>query len=275
MSAIATDRRVGVIGMGHMAEALVSGAISAGVIKPDSVICSRRGRDALTRIADEMGVGVTRDNAEVVVSSDLVLLSVKPQQLQDVMPRLSAHWRPGQVLVSVMAGVTLARLEAQIHTPDVAVVRVMPNSPCIIGKGVSAFCLGHHAGPDEARLVTRLFGAVGDVVQVEESQMDAVTALSGSGPAYVYLFLEALAAAGEKVGLEADVASALALATFRGAAQLAMESDASPGALRGAVTSPGGTTEAALEVLETSGFLDIVADAVVAARDRGRELGRG
>ena len=104
MSAIATDRRVGVIGMGHMAEALVSGAISAGVIKPDSVICSRRGRDALTRIADEMGVGVTRDNAEVVVSSDLVLLSVKPQQLQDVMPRLSAHWRPGQVLVSVMAG---------------------------------------------------------------------------------------------------------------------------------------------------------------------------
>ena len=123
MSAIATDRRVGVIGMGHMAEALVSGAISAGVIMPDRVICSRRGGDALTRIADEMGVGVTRDNAEVVASSDLVLLSVKPQQLQDVMPRLSAQWRAGQVLVSVMAGVTLARLEAQSE-PDVVIVAV-------------------------------------------------------------------------------------------------------------------------------------------------------
>lgn len=257
-----------------MGEALVRGLVRQRVAEGAAVVVADPRAEVTARLAGELGVRA--GDIAAAADADVIVLAVKPQTMVQVLDDLGPRVRatdPRPIVISVAAGVRIATLEAALPegTP---VVRSMPNTPCLIGAGASAWALGRHADA-RAQAVTRaLLEAVGLAVEVPEDQLDAVTALSGSGPAYVFALLEALGAGGIAAGLAPDVAALLARQTLLGAARLAAESGVDPAELRRRVTSPGGTTAAALGVLEARGWHDALVDAIVAARDRGRELGR-
>lgn len=208
--------------------------------------------------------------AEAPLSAEGAVLAVKPQSAKEAARALAAVAAPRWL--SIMAGVTLQRLQSWAG-PQVAVVRAMPNTPALVGAGMTAIAAGDGAGEEDMAWAEALLGAVGQVVRVPEGAMDAVTAVSGSGPAYVFLLAEALAAAGEEQGLDPELSRRLALATVAGAGRLLAEPGADPAALRAQVTSPGGTTEAALSVLEAAGLSPALARAVAAAAERSRQIG--
>jgi pyrroline-5-carboxylate reductase len=268
-------RAIGFVGGGNMAAALIRGLLAAGLYHADELWASdvdARKRAALRR---RFGISVTANNAELVRGSKLVVLAVKPQIIDPVLMELRDASTPAKVFLSIAAGVTTTRLEAGLGARR-RVLRVMPNTPALVGKGVSVLVRGRHATAADQRLGLRVLRAVGEAVAVaDERWLDAVTGLSGSGPAYVYLFAESLIAGGIKVGLPAALATRLALQTLSGAAAMLQETGESPQALRAMVTSPGGTTVAGLGELETRGFQEAVAAAVVTATRRSRELGRG
>ena len=212
------------------------------------------------------------DPTEAIAAADVVVLAVKPQDAEATLAGAREVWRPEALLVSVCAGLTTSDLETMVPA-GVRVVRGMPNTPARIGEGATAICAGGSADPDDLALVAALLAGTGAVVTVAEKQMDAVTGLSGSGPAYVYLVIEALVEAGVEAGLSRDVASELAVQTVRGAAGMAQQPGAHPALLREAVTSPGGTTAAGLAALERSGLRPAVAAGVRAAVARSVELG--
>lgn len=263
--------RLGVIGVGNMGEALVRGVVRAGAFAADSVVVCDARAEAATALGVALGVHVAAGIAEAA-RADTIILAVKPQQIAEVLAALGAVVAPPQRVLSIAAGVSLAVLEGAFRVP-VAVIRAMPNTPCLVGQGASAYALGTHASPADGAIARRILEAVGIAVEVGEAQMDAVTALSGSGPAYVFRLLEALVAGGEQVGLSGEVARVLATQTLLGAARLAAESGVAPVELRRRVTSPGGTTAAALAVLEEAGWAETLGRAIEAARDRGRALG--
>ena len=264
--------RLGVLGLGSMGSALLRGVLARGRVAPEDVVASSLDADGLARLARGLGVRAAATNAHLVAASDVVLLAVKPAQVPAVLDELRDAWQPGQLLVSVAAGIPLAVLAA--HLPSgMPVVRAMPNTPCLVGEGVTGFCLGPHAGEPHAELATMLFGAVGLVERVPEASMDAVTAVSGSGPAYLFAFLEALYSAAEALGLEEGIARRLVDQTVMGAARLVRDSGEHPTTLRRRVTSPGGTTAAALEILAERDLAGTLRAALAAARDRGAALG--
>ena len=243
----------------------------AKVIEPAAVVVADL--DAGRREAFEaLGVGVTAD-ARVAAGASAVMLAVKPQGFPAVAGSIAPLERPAVVL-SVMAGLDSDTLRAALGE-HARIVRVMPNTPSRIGAGVSAIALGAGAQPGDDELAVRLFESVGDVVRVDEPHMHAVTATSGSGPAYVFLLAEAMQSAAESAGLPPDAAARLVQTTIYGAARLMRESGETPAELRAAVTSKGGTTQAALEVLREHGVHEAVHAAITAARDRGIELGGG
>ena len=203
-------------------------------------------------------------------SSDIVVLSVKPQSFPELLSKLKIS--ANQLVISIAAGIMLKKIEAQLG--KVPLIRVMPNTPALLAEGASAYCLGGSADETHAADAEALLGCLGLVVRVNEEQMDAVTALSGSGPAYAFLFMEALQAAGQKLGLDAETSFKLAAQTLKGASAMISKGDDTPARLREKVTSPGGTTAAALKAFEDAGFRDIVLKAMTAARDRGAELGK-
>jgi len=231
-------------------------------------------QEHLRALAKEAGFTAHAGISEAVATADLLVLAIKPQGFAELLPSLAALLKPGQAVMSIAAGVPLARLQAALGA-QVPLIRVMPNTPGLIGQGASAYCLSAAATAQHAQLAEAVLAPLGLVVRVEEAQMDAVTALSGSGPAYVFLFMEALQAAGESLGLGPEACYALASQTLAGAAAMILQGAKSPAELRTAVTSPGGTTAAALKVFEDGGFRDLVARALRAARDRGVELGKG
>ena len=260
--------RIGAIGGGNMGEAFLRGLIRAGA-KPEQLIAADPDPARRSALERELGVRTTARNAEVVQASQLVLLAVKPDKLESAaegLPRDS-----GPLYLSVLAGRTLASLRRALG-PRVA--RAMPNTPALIGAGVSALALPADLPDADARQAEALLRAVGEVVRVPESALDAVTGLSGSGPAYVYLFIEALIDAGVREGLPAPVARQLAAATAVGAARMVAESTDHPAQLRQRVTSPAGTTAAGLAALEQAGFRAAILTAVHAATARARELAR-
>jgi pyrroline-5-carboxylate reductase len=258
-----------------MAAALIRGLLGAGLYRPDELWASDVDTQKRVGLRRRFRVGVTADNAEVVRGSKLVVLAVKPQIIDQVLAELRAATPPGRVFLSIAAGVTTARLEAGLGAGQ-RVLRVMPNTPALVGKGIAVLVRGQHATAADARLGLRVLRAVGEAVAVEDERLlDAVTGLSGSGPAYVYLFAEALVAGGIQAGLPAALATQLALQTLSGAAAMLRETGESPQALRAMVTSPGGTTLAGLGELEARGFRAAVAAAVVTATRRSQELGRG
>ena len=266
---------IGFIGGGNMAEALIKGLIKAGVCKPADIIVSDVSQQRLTHLAKEYAVKTAGDNKAAASKADIVVLSIKPQKAAEVLQDIKGSIKSGTLVVSIMAGKKISSITGTLG--DVPVVRVMPNTPALIGEGMSALFANKKAEKllDKA---ARLFSAVGRTVIVEsEDLMDAVTAISGSGPAYFFLFMEHLYAAAVKLGLSEEQAGQLVLQTAKGAALLAAEA-AGKGKtaeqLRHDVTSPGGTTQKAIEIFEGRGLKQIIADAIEAAYKRSQELSK-
>lgn len=260
------------IGAGAMGEALLRGLIAAKTYAPtDLVLCGRR-PERVQELADSLGAHVAASPEEAVHGADVVLLAVKPHIVEAALAPLRDVLTPHQILVSVAAGISLSRLEACLNAP-VPIVRAMPNTPALVGMGATAICAGSHVKPADLEAALAIFASVGLCVQAEEKWFGAVTGLSGSGPAYVFLFIEALADGGVRAGLPRDVALQLAAQTVLGSAQMVLETGKHPGALKDQVASPGGTTIAAIHALEKGAFRGTVMDAVVASANRSRELG--
>jgi pyrroline-5-carboxylate reductase len=267
-------KKIGFVGAGTMAGALAKGLLATKRFRARDLWASDAERKQLTRFARVYGVARARDNGTLVAESEIVVLAVKPQIMQDVLAEIRPHATRRQLFVSIAAGMPTSRLEAGLGG-RVRVVRAMPNTPALVGTGMTVVVRGAHATAADERRAAELFGGVGEVVRVkDEALMDVVTGLSGSGPAYVYRFAEGLIAGAVAEGLDEAVARRLAYQTLRGAAVMLQETGRSPEELRVMVSSPGGTTLAGLAVLDARGFVDAVAGAVGAATRRSRELGR-
>jgi len=266
--------KIGVIGAGKIGSAMARGIIRAGLAAKDNVMASDVS-DALRQAAvSELGIKVTADNGALCDFADIIILAVKPQIVDPVAKEIAKKLGKTKLLVSVAAGVPIARIETNLEK-GARVVRVMPNIPCVVGAGAAGFAGGSHATATDMERVGAILNSFGVGMAVEEKYLDAVTGLSGSGPAYVFLFIEALADGGVQVGLARDVALKLAMQTVYGAAKMALESNKHLGELKDEVTSPGGTTIAGLYAMEQKGFHGTVMDAVVNATRRSQELGKG
>lgn len=269
-----TGKRVAVIGCGNMASAIVGGLIDRGLAEPAQITGADKDEARAGALAQRTGIAIAPANTQAVAGAALVLLAVKPQNALDVLAEIGTALAADQLVLSIMAGITTGFLESRIAAPC-PVVRAMPNTPALVGCGATALAAGAHAGDEHLTLARTIFDAVGITVELAESDLDAVTGLSGSGPGYVYYFIEAMIQAGMDVGLSPRVSRQLVAQTFLGAARLLVE-DAerrTPGELREAVTSPGGTTAAGLDVLRQNDIAAVIRRAVRAATERSRELG--
>jgi len=265
-------KKVGCLGAGAMGGALLEGLVRSGLVPPAHLAASDVREDRLRFLSTKLGIRTYPENGSLLAESDVVILAVKPPQVPAVLEEVAPHVRVDRhLLVSIAAGVTTATVERRISGP-VRVVRVMPNTPCLVGSGASAYCLGRHATPADGEIVAAIFGAVGRVVAVEETLMDAVTGLSGSGPAYMFLLLDAFIEAGVRVGLPREAARVLAAQTMLGAARMLLETGEHPAVLRDMVTTPGGTTAAGLFALEHGRLRAVIMEAVAAATRRAGEL---
>ena len=262
------------IGGGNMARSLIGGLVATG-ISNKNISVSEPKADLREKLTEDFGVNALEENASAVVGANVIVLAVKPQILQEVVTPLGslvAEARP--LLISVAAGVTCSSIERWIGG-DPALIRVMPNTPALIGAGISALYANSNVGVDQRALAEKIVTAVGKTVWIEEeSLMDAVTAVSGSGPAYFFYVMQAIHDAAVREGLDTETARVLSLETALGAARLALASTEDPGKLQEQVTSPGGTTEAAIKILDDSGVRDTLQQAVSAARARGGELAK-
>jgi pyrroline-5-carboxylate reductase len=260
------------IGAGNMAEALVAGIVGKQVSPAENVCMTDISGERLRHLAGKYGVGISSDNPAAVVDADVVVLSVKPQIFPAVWPEIEGALKPGALVVSIMAGIPSAKI---VNGKSLRVVRVMPNTPSLVGEGAAGIAAGEFATDADLQIAERLMGAVGATVVVKEDEIDAVTALSGSGPAYVFYLLESMLEAADQMGLEKGISRELALATVIGAARLMQETGEDADVLRKKVTSKGGTTEAALNTMEERGVKDSIVAALLAAQARSKELARG
>jgi pyrroline-5-carboxylate reductase len=263
--------KLGFIGAGNMGGAIIQGLVGGGRVVPENLIYYDPDPGRQAQMA-RLGVEAALDNAEVM-HSPVVVLGVKPQILPAVLAGVKEFARPWHLIISIAAGVPLKVLEETF--PESRVIRVMPNTPTLVSAGMAALAPGSRTTPDDLALALELFQAVGQAVVVEEKLMDAVTGLSGSGPAFVAIFIEALADGGVKMGLPRPLAHTMAVQTVMGTAKLCLEEDLHPAKLKDMVTSPGGTTIAGLHALESGGFRGLIMDAVSAAAARSKELGKG
>ncbi|MBW1786802.1 MAG: pyrroline-5-carboxylate reductase [Deltaproteobacteria bacterium] len=267
------NRTLGFVGAGNMATALIKGLLESGLYTPEQLWASDRDTEARDRMSDQFGIRITESNSEVLRRNATVLFAVKPQIMMEVLAEVKADVRADHLFISIAAGTPLEKIRAAIDR-DIPMIRVMPNTPALIQKGISALARGPLATSAHFETARSILNAVGDTVEVDEALMDAVTALSGSGPGYVFRFMECMAEAGAAVGLERETALGLVIQTFVGAAHLAKESDRSLAELREMVTSPGGTTAAGLTVFNNMGLEKMVTKAIKAACDRAVELGK-
>jgi pyrroline-5-carboxylate reductase len=263
--------RVGFLGAGKMATALARGWLTARLVSADHVLAGDPVSEVRHTFTNQTGIGTTSDNREVVTQSELLVVAVKPQNMPALLAELRPVIKEHHLIVSIAAGVTLRQLQEGVGATR-RVVRVMPNTPCLVGASASAFAAGEHATSDDVALVQQLMQAVGRVIQLPETMLDAVTGLSGSGPAFVYLVIEALSDGGVRAGLPRDVATTLAAQTVLGSARMVLETGSHPAVLKDAVTSPAGTTVAGMQVLENAAVRGALIDAVIAATERAREL---
>lgn len=264
---------IGFLGAGKMATALANGLIKAQFTTADRVIASDVIPAATEHFAAQTGARRAASNAAVVADSEIVILAVKPQQMAGVLAEIAPLITERHLVISIAAGIKLEAIASKLGA-NRRLVRVMPNTPCLVGASASGFAIGGQATADDAKLVQTLLSTVGIAVAVDEKLLDAVTGLSGSGPAYAYAMIEALSDGGVRVGLPRDVATKLAAQTLLGAAKMVLETGEHPGALKDAVTSPGGTTIAGLHALEQGGLRGTLMNAVVAATNRATELGK-
>jgi len=262
---------VGCLGAGVMGEAIITGIIKNGLVAPENIFASDINEDRLSYIKKKLGINVFRNNKEPVKKADVVIMAVKPNIVEKILPEINGGLTGEHTLISIAAGITTSFIEQQLDDP-VPVIRVMPNTPCLLGEGASALCRGRYAGQEHEDTALAVFESIGRAVVVPEKLMDAATGLSGSGPAYVYLFIEALIDGGVRMGLPRDVAATLAAQTVLGAARMVRETGEHPALLKAKVSTPGGTTVAGLYALEKGALRSTVMDAVKAAAKRSEEL---
>jgi pyrroline-5-carboxylate reductase len=265
------NKIIAFIGAGNMGEALIRGLLAGKTVVPTQVIATDVRADRRDFLMKTFGVEATDDNLRAVKAADIIVLAVKPQQVGEVLAGFKSAMTKRKLVISIAAGVTSARIERELGE-GTRVMRVMPNTPALVGAGAAGIAKGTHATDDDLVTTELILGAVGICVRVEEKFIDAVTALSGSGPAYVFYVTEAMSKAGVAAGLDEALAKKLARQTVYGAAKLLVESGEQPESLRRKVTSPGGTTEAALKVMAERKLVDIFAEAMQAAEKRSREL---
>jgi pyrroline-5-carboxylate reductase len=266
--------KIGVIGAGKIGSAIARGIIQAGLTKKENVMASDVSDALRQAISKDLGIKAAADNRELCDFADIIILAVKPQIVDPVAREIAKKLGHAKLLISVAAGVPLARIETHLE-PSARVVRVMPNIPCVVGAGAAGFAAGAHATAADLEKVGAIFNSFGVGMAVEEKYLDAVTGLSGSGPGYVFLFMEALADGGVQMGLTREVALKLAMQTVYGAARMALESHKHLAELKDEVASPGGTTIAGIYALEKGGLRGTVMNAVVSATKRSQELGKG
>lgn len=264
---------IGFIGGGNMAASLIKGLIASGH-DPQKLWASDINVDTLTALASDLGINVSQQNSEVINAVDVVVLAVKPQVLREVAKEICPCLNPTQLVVSIAAGITITSLNHWLCA-ETPIVRCMPNTPALVLTGATALYANKNVSPEQRDLAETIMRAVGIALWVEdESQLDAVTAVSGSGPAYFFLLMEAMEAAAIKLGLDQQTAQLLIQQTALGAAKIALESAETPAELRKRVTSPGGTTQKAIETFEAGGFSGLVTQALQAANNRSIEMSK-
>lgn len=265
-------KRFAFVGAGNMAEALVRGLLASGAVTGEDITVSGRRKERTQRTAERLGVHAAVDNAECVHGADVVMLCVKPQVMSAVLAQVGSQVPPGALVISVAAGIPTSAMEHHLP-PGARVVRSMPNTGAIVRQSATAIAGGSNATEADLDAAKAVFDSVGRTVVVDEVHLDAVTGLSGSGPAYMFLVIDAMADAGVKVGLSRDVAMELAAQTVLGSAQLLLQTGEHPGRLKDQVTSPGGTAIAGIATLEAGGLRTTLINAVETATRRARELG--
>lgn len=263
--------KIGFIGAGAMAEAIVTGLLAKQLCAADEIIMANRSQEKLQRLAEEKGIIAAKDNQEVLQAAEVVVLAVKPQQYQEIKTQLTGLLNEGQAVVSIMAGITLADLQECFGA--MPIFRAMPNTPAKIGFGMTGLSDNGLATKEQREFVASIFAAVGQVLEIAENNMDALGALSGSGPAYCYELLEAMADGGVMLGLPRDAAYQLAAQTMLGAAQMLIQTGEHPGVLKDQVTSPGGTTIRGLKVMEKAGVRGIMMETIEQAYLQTKQLG--
>jgi pyrroline-5-carboxylate reductase len=269
------QNRLGFIGAGNMAEAIARGVLSSKLYRPSEVIAADVSQERRDLFTDQLKIRTVTSAPSVVTTSEIVLLAVKPQQMADVLASIKGLLTPDQLLISIAAGISTTYLQSALdENARVRIVRAMPNTPMLVGKGMTGICPGRHATPDDLQKAAAIFASAGSVAQVDESHMNAVTALSGSGPAYFFFLVENMIQSGIEMGLTPEIAHQLATQTARGAAEMLCTSPDSPAELRRKVTSPGGTTQAAITHMEQNHMPQTIIAALRAAEKRGQELGK-
>lgn len=271
---MAAELKIGFLGAGKMATALAKGFVNAGLARPEHLLASDPIESARQAFAKEVGAKATTQNAEILQFARVLILAVKPDQVNDVLGEARKHFTEQHLLISIAAGVPIARLAGALALPKARIIRVMPNTPALVGASASAYALGEGAQPDDAQLAQKLLSAIGVAYQVKESLLDAVTGLSGSGPAYIYMIIEAMSDGGVAAGLPRDIATQLAAQTVLGSAKMLLETRLSPGVLKDMVTSPGGTTIEGVHELEKAGLRAALISAVRAATEKSKKLGQ-
>jgi len=265
-------KTIGFLGAGNMAEALIRGLLRGHAAAASIAASGPRG-ERMAELGERYGIHTTLDNGSLAERSEIVVLSVKPQIMRKILDEVGERIRPDALVISIAAGIPIAAIEARLR-PGTRVVRTRPNTPALVDAGATAIAGGAHATAADLADAKRIFDAVGVTVALDEYQLDAVTGLSGSGPAYIFLILEALTDAGVKVGLSRRTATLLAAQTVLGSAKLLLETNEHPGRLKDMVTSPGGTAITGLHTLEQGGLRTTLMDAVEAATKRSHELGQ-
>ncbi len=263
--------RIAILGTGKIGESLLAGLRSSDWA---DIVASSRREERATELRERHGIETTTSNAEAIKGADVVVLAVKPQDIETLLGEIGHLLKPDQTVLSVAAAVTTARIERHV-ADDVPVVRSMPNAPATVHEGIAGMCAGRHAGREHLDRAGTVLRAVGDVVEIPEEQMDAITAVSGSGPAYYALLAEAMIEAGILLGLSREVSTKLVVQTMLGTAKLLRDERVHPVELREAVTSPGGTTIRAIRELEQAGVRAAFLNAINAAMERSKELARG
>ncbi len=267
------NRRIALIGAGHMGAALIGGMLRSKLTAPGRVTASRRSEEALEDLRRRWKIHAVSDNKKAAAGADIVILAVKPQVAAGVLAEIAPVVSGSQLVVSLMAGITTDTISRKLRAPC-PVVRAMPNTPALVDAGATAIAAGAKAEERHLKLCEAIFGSVGLVVRLPESAMDAVTGLSGSGPVYIYMAIEAMIDGGVKMGIPRAIATRLASQTVFGAAKLVIETGKHPAILKDEVTTPGGTAINAIHVLETKGLRSVLIDAIVAATQRSQEISR-
>lgn len=265
------NHELGILGAGNMAEAIVRGVIKNGLLRPEQIIAADVSEQRRDLFAQQLGIRAVADNSEVAKQSKIILLSVKPYQMENVLAGIGQRMKPDALVISIAAGVSTAFIEKHLGGGKKwRVIRTMPNTPMLVGEGMAAISAGSNADQRDMATARRIFESAAAVIEVSEDQLDAVTAISGSGPAYFFFLVEQMIRAGVELGLTSQQSHTLAVTTALGAAKMLISSSDSPQELRRKVTTPGGTTHAAISHMEEHRFPEILIEAIKAAEQRSR-----